>query len=126
MQPKKMLESAAWRMEYERQNVDIGLECGLNKCGQIGKGMWAIPDDMRTLLNIKHNDILAGGSTAWVPSPTGAVIHAIHYHMLNGRAVQKRYVEMRFRKRRPDPSHAPSHAPSRTLRYKQTSNRERC
>ena len=97
MQPKKLLESATWRLEYERQNVDIGIQCNLNKSGQIGKGMWAIPDDMCGLLNQKHNDLLAGGSTAWVPSPTGATVHAIHYHLLDTNCVQRRLFAMRRR-----------------------------
>jgi len=97
MQPKKQLETAVWRMEYERQNVDIGILSGLNRCGQIGKGMWAIPDDMKTLLDTKQNDLLAGGSTAWVPSPTGATIHALHYHLLNVKCVQARLFARRRR-----------------------------
>ena len=79
------------------QNVDIGLETNLNKCGQIGKGMWAVPDDMLNLLKTKGGDLEAGGSTAWVPSPTGAVIHSIHYHLRNATLAQARIKAIRSR-----------------------------
>ena len=87
------MKSSKWITAYENNNVDIGLKCGFSGKAQIGKGMWAMPDKMKEMMQDKINHLKAGANCEWVPAPTAASLHALHYHQINIFDEQKKIID---------------------------------
>ncbi|WP_191602476.1 malate synthase G [Marinomonas algicola] len=112
--PKNQIKVQPWIQAYENRNVEIGLSCGLQGKAQIGKGMWAMPDEMASMMTEKVAHPKAGANTAWVPSPTAATLHAMHYHKVRVTSVQNQ-IKHRVPSKRADLLKIPTMAADYTL-----------
>ena len=92
------MKSSKWISAYENNNVDVGLACGFSGKAQIGKGMWAMPDLLKEMMEQKISHPMSGANCAWVPSPTAAAIHALHYHTINVFSVHQKLKKRKLAK----------------------------
>ena len=102
MVPKELMKDEKWIRAYEKRNVRIGLQTGLKGKGQIGKGMWATPDEMAAMVETKIDHPKSGANCAWVPSPTAATLHAMHYHQINVADIQSKMLQQGSNDDEPD------------------------